>query len=94
MAHGLSATPDRIPHAGDVLAAVAQARRAIRDAQTEVVPFGSGYQACVEAETALESLTHYMSRSGDKLAAGAFGRCAAQASSCARAAGEIVMAKS
>ncbi len=47
---------DTILHAADVVSALRQARQALRDAQTEALPFGPAYHAFAAAESAIDAL--------------------------------------
>ncbi len=47
---------DTIPHAADVVSALSQARQALRDPQTEALPFEAAYHAFTAAESAIDAL--------------------------------------
>ena len=51
-------TVDYVPHLPDLLVGLCGTWRLIRDAQTEVAPFGHAYVALDEARAAIEALSH------------------------------------
>ena len=51
---------DFVPRLPDLIASMAVCWRAIRDAQTEVDPFGTNFGALEEARVGIESLAHQL----------------------------------
>ena len=64
---------DVVPHASEVLAALRACRQVIRDAQTEVAPFGAGYRACTQATASLEMLAQVIAGEPDDPSTPPFG---------------------
>lgn len=54
------ARADFVPHLPDLIVSTAQCWRAIRDAQTEVDPFGRSFGALGDARASLETLAHQL----------------------------------
>lgn len=51
---------DVVPHLPDLLVSMAQCRRRLADAVTEVRPFGPSFQALSETTNAIDALAHHL----------------------------------
>ena len=51
---------DVVPHLPDLLVSMAECRRRLADAVTEVRPFGPSYRALSEATDAIDALAHHL----------------------------------
>ena len=59
MARSTARQSDFIPHLPDLILSIAECWRMVRDAQTEVDPFGRSFEALGEARASLESLAYH-----------------------------------
>ena len=59
MARQATARADFVPHLPDLIITTAECWRVIRDAQTEVDPFGKSFSALGQARASLETLAHH-----------------------------------
>ena len=51
---------DVVPHLPDLLVSMAECRRRLADAVTEVRPFGRSYRALSDATDAIDALAHHL----------------------------------
>ena len=51
---------DGVPHLPDLLVTLAECRRRLADAQTEVMPFGRSFYALGETADAIDALAHHL----------------------------------
>ena len=68
MAERARARADFVPHLPDLIVTTAECWRAIRDAQTEVDPFGRSYDALGEVRASLETLAYVLTGQREFLA--------------------------
>ena len=66
---------DFVPHLPDLIVSTAECWRTIRDAQTEVDPFGPNYAALDEARATLETLAYQLTGQRGFFALAAVERC-------------------
>ena len=64
---------DVIPHAAEVLAAMAACRKRLIDAQSEVRPFGTAYHVLAMVTTAIDSAGRFITGQRDYFSTGSAG---------------------
>ncbi len=75
MGHQARRQTDFVPHLPDLLVIVGQCWRTIRDAQTEVDPFGRNFSALEETRISLDALAYQLTGQRGFFALAAVERC-------------------